>query len=59
MDQLLETNFETKKTTGLDVINQFANGQAEFDVIVEGGVKKLRCSGHDGHLPHRRPIRPS
>lgn len=42
-DQLLETNFETKKTTGLDVINQFANGQAEFDVIVEGGVKKLRC----------------
>lgn len=40
---MLETNFETQKTTGLGVLTQLADGQAEFAVVVDAGVKELHC----------------
>ena len=41
--EIPETTFETRKTTGFKVLEQLADGQAEFDVKVVAGVKHLRC----------------
>jgi hypothetical protein len=41
--EIAETNFETRRTTGLGVIHQLADGQAEFATVVDGGVKQLIC----------------
>lgn len=38
-----ETTFEVDKQTGLDVLGQLADGQAEFDVEVVDGDKRLLC----------------
>jgi hypothetical protein len=39
---ILEKNWPTKTTSGLAVLNSF-DGQGEFAVAVQGGVKKLLC----------------
>ena len=59
-EELQETNFETRKTTGLAVLQQFeADGQAEFDARVVDGVKELRCypPGTMGDF-HTSPVSP-
>lgn len=42
-EPMIETNFEVNRTTGLGVIQQLADGQAEFATRVRAGVKQLLC----------------
>ena len=41
--EMLETNFETQKTTGVGVLSQLADGEADFATRVQGGAKQLLC----------------